>query len=180
MLTLAGATAVSAQTPIKIGYINTFSGPIGLIGQDMYDGFMLKIEQNDGKLGGVPVQVIKQDDQFKPEVATQIAEKLIEKDNVPIITGVAASNVMMAIYKPIVEKQVFLIGANAGPSPIAGAQCSPYFFAASWQNDSWAEAAGKYATDKGYKRMVLVASNYQAGKDGDQRLQEVLQGHHCR
>ena len=165
-LMLAGATPGDAQTPIKIGYINTFSGPIGLIGQDMYDAFMLKIEQNDGKLGAVPVQIIKQDDQFKPELAIQIAEKLIEKDNVPIITGVAASNVMMAIYKPVVEKQVFLIGANAGPSPIAGAQCSPYFFAASWQNDSWAEAAGKYATDKGYKRMVLVASNYQAGKDG--------------
>src|SRR4051794_20545197 len=87
-LTLASATAGSAQTPIKIGYINTFSGPIGLLGQDMYDGFMLRIEQNNGKLGGMPVQVIKQDDQFKPEVATQIAEKLIEKDNVPIITGV--------------------------------------------------------------------------------------------
>ena len=175
-LALAGATTVTAQTPLKIGYINTFSGPIGLIGQDMYDAFMLKIEQNDGKLGGVPVQVIKQDDQFKPEVATQIAEKMIEKDNVPIITGVAASNVMMAIYRPIVEKQVFLIGANAGPSPIAGAQCSPYFFAASWQNDSWAEAAGKYATDKGYKRMVLVASNYQAGKDGINGFKKFYKG----
>ena len=175
-LMLASATASSAQTPIKIGYINTFSGPIGLLGQDMYDAFMLKIEQNNGKLGGVPVQILKQDDQFKPEVATQLAEKLIEKDNVAIITGVAASNVMMAIYKPVVEKQVFLIGANAGPSPIAGALCSPYFFAASWQNDSWAEAAGKYANDKGYKRMVLVASNYQAGKDGINGFKKFYKG----
>jgi branched-chain amino acid transport system substrate-binding protein len=164
---LAGMTVTTtyAEGPIRIGYINTFSGPISLLGQDMYDGLMLGIEEAGGKLGGAPVQIIKQDDQFKPALATQIAEKLIEKDNVSIITGVAASNVMMAIYRPIVEKQVFLIGANAGPSPIAGAQCSPYFFSASWQNDSWAEAAGKYATDKGYKRMVLIASNYQAGKD---------------
>ena len=176
VLTLGCATAGSAQTSIKIGYINTFSGPIGLIGQDMYDGFMLKIEQNNGKLGGVPVQIIKQDDQLKPELATQIAEKLIEKDNVPIITGVVASNIMMAIYKPIVEKQVFLIGANAGPSPIAGAQCSPYFFSASWQNDSWAETAGKYASDKGYKRMMLVATNYQAGKDAVQGFKKFYKG----
>jgi branched-chain amino acid transport system substrate-binding protein len=175
-LTLAGVTTVTAQSPIKIGYVNTFSGPIGLIGQDMYDAFMLKIEQNGGKLGGVPVQVIKQDDQFKPEVATQIAEKLIEKDNVPIITGIAASNVMMAIYKPIIEKQVFLIGANAGPSPLAGAQCSPYLFTASWQNDSWAEAAGKYANDKGYKRMAVVASNYQAGKDAINGFKKLYKG----
>lgn len=172
---VAGTSAL-AQTPIKIGYLNTFSGPIALLGQDMYDGFMLVVEQNQGRLGGVPVQVIKHDDQLKPDVATQLVDKLIEKDNVPIITGVAASNVMMAIYKPVVDKQVFLIGANAGPSPLAGAQCSPYFFSASWQNDSWAEAAGKYAGDKGYKRVTVVASNYQAGKDAVSGFKKLYKG----
>ena len=142
----------------------------------MYDGFMLGVEQNGGKLGGAPVQIIKQDDQFKPDVAVQIAQKLIEKDNVPIITGLAGSNVMMAVHKQITDKEVFLIGANAGPSPLAGAQCSPYLFVASWQNDSWAEAAGKYATDKGYKRMVLLASNYQAGKDAINGFKKYFKG----
>jgi branched-chain amino acid transport system substrate-binding protein len=171
----AVGTAI-AQSPIKIGYLGTFSGPVGVLGQDMYDGFMLAVEQNGGKLGGVPVQIIKEDDQFKPEVATQIVQKLIEKEHVPIITGVAGSNVMMAVQRPITEKEVFLIGANAGPSPIAGAQCSPYQFIASWQNDSWAEAAGKYATDKGYKRMMLLATNYQAGKDAIQGFKKFYKG----
>lgn len=175
-LAAIGASGAQAQTPIKIGYINSFSGPLALIGQDMYDAFMLKVEQNGGKLGGVPIEVLKHDDQLKPEVATQIAEKLIDKDKVSIITGVAASNVLMAIYKPVIEKKVFLIGANAGPSPIAGPLCSPYFFSASWQNDSWAEAAGKYANDKGYKRMVLVASNYQAGKDAINGFKKLYKG----
>ena len=165
-----------AQTPIKIGYVNTFSGPIGTLGQDMYDGFMLGVEQNGGKLGGVPVQILKQDDQFKPDVAAQIVQKLIDKENVPIITGIAGSNIMMAVQKQIVDKEVFLIGANAGPSQLAGAQCSPYQFIASWQNDSWAEAAGQYATDKGYKRMVLLASNYQAGKDAIRGFKKFFKG----
>ncbi|MFD0880848.1 ABC transporter substrate-binding protein [Variovorax dokdonensis] len=155
----------ASQAPIRIGYLTTLSGPIGPLGQDMYDGFMLGVEQAGQKLGGVPVEIIKQDDQFKPEVANQIVQKLIEKDKVAIITGVAGSNVMMAVQRVIAEKEVFLIGANAGPSELAGAQCSPYRFIASWQNDGWAEAAGQYANDKGYKRMLLVASNYQAGKD---------------
>ncbi|MBS0454878.1 MAG: ABC transporter substrate-binding protein [Proteobacteria bacterium] len=163
---LAAAAALAQQpAPLRIGYLNTFSGPIGPLGQDMYDGFMLGVEQAGGKLGGVPVDIIKQDDQFKPEVANQIVQKLIEKDKVPIITGVAGSNVMMAVQRAVAEKEVFLVGANAGPSELAGAQCSPLRFIASWQNDSWAEAAGKYASDKGYKKMLLVASNYQAGKD---------------
>jgi len=154
-----------AQTPLKIGFLGTFSGAVGQLGQDLYDGFMMVVEQGGGKLGGVPVQIIKEDDQFKPEVATQLVQKLIERENVPIITGIAGSNVMMAVYKPIVEKQVFMIGTNAGPSPMAGAQCSPFAFFASWQGDGIAEVVGKYATDKGYKNVVLIAPNYQAGKD---------------
>ncbi|VCU69032.1 hypothetical protein PIGHUM_01092 [Pigmentiphaga humi] len=169
LLALAGAclagAAPAAQSPMKIGYITTLSGPVGPLGQDMYDGFMLGVEQGGGKLGGVPVEILLQDDQFKPEVAGQIVKKFIERDMVPIITGIAGSHVMMAVQRPIAEKEVFLIGSNAGPSDLAGAQCSPYRFVSSWQNDSWAEAAGQYATDKGYKRMVLVATNYQAGKD---------------
>ena len=168
-------TAV-AQSPIKIGYLGTFTGPVGGLGQDMYDGFMLAVEQNGGKLGDVPVQIIKEDDQFKPEVATQIVQRLIEKEHVPIITGLAGSNVMMAVHSAIVEKEVFLIGANAGPSPIAGARCSPYQFIASWQNDSWAEAAGRYATDKGYTRIMLLATNYQAGKDALQGFKKFYKG----
>ncbi|MEO7760965.1 MAG: ABC transporter substrate-binding protein [Casimicrobiaceae bacterium] len=167
VMALAGACATSAfaQAPIKIGYVTSFSGPVGSLGQDMYDGFMLAVDQNAGKLGGSPVQIIKEDDQFKPEIGTQVVQKLIEKENVPIIVGIGGSNVMMAVYKPITEKQVFLIGGNAGPSPLAGALCSPYFFSASWQGDGIAEVVGKYATDKGYKKMFLIAPNYQAGKD---------------
>lgn len=178
LLALGAACCVQvhAQSPIKIGYLGTFSGPIGALGQDNYDGFMLALEQRDGKLGGTPVQVLKEDDQFKPDVGLQIVQKLIEKEKVPIITGVMGSNVMMAVHRPITEKQVFLIGSNAGPSAQAGAQCSPYQFVVSWQNDGHAEAAGKFSMDKGYKRMVLIAPNYQAGKDAIQGFKRTYKG----
>jgi branched-chain amino acid transport system substrate-binding protein len=159
------AAAVHAQAPLKIGFMAELSGPQGALGQDQYDAFMLVVDQNGGKLGGVPVQVIREDSQLKPEVASQIVDKLIEKDNVPIITGITFSNVMMAIHKKITDKEVFLIGSNAGPAPIAGAQCSPFAFITSWQNDNQAEVVGKYAMDKGYKRVLAMAPNYQAGKD---------------
>ena len=174
-LSLAGTAAI-AQTPINIGYLGTFSGPLAPVGNDMYDAFMLVVERNGGKLGGVPVQIIKEDDQFKPDVGIQDVQKLIERDKVPIITGLVGSNVIMAVQKLITDKEVFLIGANAGPSPLAGAQCSPYQFITSWQNDSYAEAAGEFAQDKGYKRMVVVASNYQAGKDAARGFRKFYKG----
>jgi branched-chain amino acid transport system substrate-binding protein len=169
-------TAAVAQTPIKIGYLGTFSGPLAPISNDMYDAFMLVVKKNGGKLGDVPVEIIKEDDQFKPDVGLQAVQKLIEKEHVPIITGLVGSNVIMAVAKPITEKEVFLIGANAGPSPLAGAQCSPYQYITSWQNDSYAEAAGKFAQDKGYKKMVLVTSNYQAGKDAARGFKKFYKG----
>lgn len=162
---LAGATAHAQQQPIKIGFVAELSGPVGALGQDMYDGFMLVVERNGGKLGGVPVQVLREDSQLKPEVANQIVDKLIEKDHVPIIAGMTFSNVMMAVYKKIIDKQVFLIGSNASPSQLAGAQCSPYYFQTNGQNDQRAEAMGQYAAEKGYKRIYIMAPNYQAGKD---------------
>lgn len=159
------ALPVAAQQPIKIGFMAELSGPQGALGQDQYDAFMLVVEQNGGKLGGVPVQVLREDSQLKPEVAVQIVDKLIEREKVPIITGVTFSNVMMAVHKKITDKEVFLVGSNAGPSPIAGAQCSPYFFSTSWQNDQQAEVVGQYAQDKGLAKVVTIAPNYQSGKD---------------
>jgi len=164
-LAALAVTTAGAQAPIKIGFMAELSGPQGALGQDQYDAFMLVVDQNGGKLGGVPVQVIKEDSQLKPEVATQLVDKLIEKDKVPIITGITFSNVMMAVYKKITDQEVFLIGSNAGPAPVAGALCSPYGYIVSWQNDNQAEVVGEYANQKGYKRVIGMAPNYQAGKD---------------
>jgi branched-chain amino acid transport system substrate-binding protein len=164
-LALSASYSANAQTPLKIGFIAELSGPQGALGQDQYDAFMLIVEQNGGRLGGVPVQILREDSQLKPEVAVQIADKLIEKERVSIITGVTFSNIMMAIHKKITEKEIFLIGSNAGPSPIAGAQCSPYYYSTSWQNDQQAEVVGKYAQDKGIAKIMTIAPNYQAGKD---------------
>ena len=160
---LAAATPAHAQ--IKIGFIGTLSGQAGVLGQDQYDGFMLGIEHSGGRLGGQAVTVLKEDDQLKPDVAVQLAEKLIEKEHVPIITGITFTNVMLAVHKPITDAGVFLIGTNAGPSQIAGARCSPFFFSTAYQNDQPHGGSGQYATDKGYRRMVLMAPNYQGGKD---------------
>ncbi len=166
---IAAALALSlsavASAQLKIGFVGELSGPQAPLGQDQYDALMLLIEQNGGKLGGVPVQVIKEDSQLKPDVANQVVDKLLDKDKVQIITGITFSNIMMAVHKKITDKGVFLIGSNAGPSPVAGAQCSPYFFSTSWQNDNQAEVVGKFASDKGYKNVIAMAPNYQAGKD---------------
>jgi branched-chain amino acid transport system substrate-binding protein len=162
---LVAAGTTTAQAPIKIGFVATLSGPAGALGQDQYDAFMMVVEANGGRLGGVPVQVLKEDDQLKPDVGVQIIQKFVERERTPIITGVTFSNVMMAMAKPLADSGVMFIGSNAGPAPLAGKSCNQNFFFTSWQNDQQAEVMGKYATDRGIKSVYLMAPNYQAGKD---------------
>jgi branched-chain amino acid transport system substrate-binding protein len=165
-----------AQDKVKVGFIATFSGPGGVLGQHLYDGFMLGVDHSGGKLGGLAVEVVKEDDQLKPDVGLQVAKKLIERDKVDVIAGVIFSNVMMAIYKPVIDAGIPLISSNAGPSPIAGAQCSPMFFSTSWQNDGAHEAMGKHVQDKGFKNVYLMAPNYQAGKDALEGFKRFYKG----
>jgi len=166
-LMLAGLIGASpfCMAQVKIGLSAPLSGSQAVVGQDQVDGFMLGVEQQGGKLGGKTVTVIKEDDQLKPEVGNQIVRKFIDKDKVDAMVGLGFSNVMMAALKPIVESGTVAISTNAGPSPVAGASCAPNVFSVAWQNDGAAEATGKYVNDKQYKRVYMLAPNYQAGKD---------------
>lgn len=155
----------AAHADVKIGFTGPLSGPVAAVGQDQYDGFMLGIESLGKKLGGEAVTVLREDDQLKPELGNQIARKLIDRDKVDAIVGLGFSNVLMASLPRIVESGTVAIATNAGPSPLAGSGCLPNVFSMSWQNDGAAEAMGKYAQDSGYKRVYLMAPNYQAGKD---------------
>ncbi len=160
---LAGSAA--AQEPIKIGFLSTFSGPSALLGQELLDGFKLGLEQSGNKLGGRPVELIQADDQTKPDVARQHADKMIERDKIHILTGINFSNVLLAVAKPALDNGVFVYSINAGPSQYAGGQCNPHYFNVSFQNDTGAEAMAIYLQNKGVKKMYLLAPNYPAGKD---------------
>ena len=154
-----------AADKVKVGFVSTLSGPSAALGVDIRDAFMLAVKLNGGKLGGLPADVTIVDDQFKPDVGKQAFERLVKRDKVDFMTGVVFSNIMLAGLPEAVNAKTFYLSPNAAPSPIAGKGCSPYFFAVSWPNDAYHEAAGQYATNQGVKSAFLLAPNYQAGKD---------------
>lgn len=166
-LALAGAISMAAQAAdkIKVGFISTLSGPGGVLGVGIRDGFQLGIEHAGGKLGGVPVEVLIEDDQQKPDVAKQLAEKLVKRDKVDFMTGMVFQNILQATQATVLGSETFYVSPNTGPSDLAGAGCNPYFFAVSWVSDSYSEATGKNMTDKGYKNVFTIALNYPGGKD---------------
>jgi len=163
-LSLAAPQAQAADK-VKVGFVSTLSGPSSALGVDIRDGFLLAVKLNGGKLGGLPAEVLVSDDQFKPDVAKQLFEKNIKRDKVDFMTGVVFSNIMLAALPEALDNNTFYISPNAAPSSIAGKDCNPLFFAVSWPNDAYHEAAGQFANTRDLKSVYLVAPNYQAGKD---------------
>ncbi|MDP2819297.1 MAG: ABC transporter substrate-binding protein [Polaromonas sp.] len=163
-LVALGATALAADK-VKVGFVSTLSGPSSALGIDIRDGFLLAVKLNGGKLGGLPAEVLISDDQFKPDVARQLFERNIKRDKVDFMTGVVFSNIMLASLPEALDNKVIYISPNAAPSSMAGKDCNPLFFAVSWPNDAYHEAAGAFANQRDVKSVYLLAPNYQAGKD---------------
>jgi branched-chain amino acid transport system substrate-binding protein len=165
VLALAAGPALAQQKTVKIGFISTFSGPTAVIGNDMRNAFELGLDHLDRKLGGLPVEVIYEDDTQKPDVGVQKTQKLIESDHVDFVVGYIWSNVLLASLKPLVDSKTMTVVTNAGASKFAGELCSPYVFSTSWQNDQTPEAMGLYMNQKGVKSAFLIGPNYAAGRD---------------
>jgi branched-chain amino acid transport system substrate-binding protein len=160
---ILGASA--QQKTIKIGFISTFSGPTAAIGNDMRNAFELGLDHLGRKLGGIPVEVIYEDDTQKPDVGVQKTQKLIESDHVDFVVGYIWSNVLLASLKPLVDSKTVTVVTNAGASAFTGERCSPYVFSTSWNNDQTPQAMGLYMNQKGVKSVFLIGPNYAAGKD---------------
>jgi branched-chain amino acid transport system substrate-binding protein len=159
------SSAADAQEKLKIGLITTLSGPAAVLGQQQRNGFALALKTLGNKLGGRDVELMVQDDELKPDVAVSKVKTYVERDKVDFVVGPIFSNILQAILKPATDGGAFLISPNAGTSNFAGPDCNPNFFVTSYQNDQNHEVLGKYAQDKGMKKVFIMAPNYQAGKD---------------
>jgi branched-chain amino acid transport system substrate-binding protein len=175
-LALVAATGAAAADKVKVGFISTLSGPNASIGSDIRDGFNLAIKMNAGKLGGLPAEVLIGDDQLKPENAKQLAERYLKLDKVDFLTGGVFSNIVIAIAPDAIANKVFYISPNAGPAQYTGAQCNPFFFAASWPSEAYSEAAGQYMTSKGIKNAIFLAPNYVGGQDAATGFKRMYKG----
>jgi branched-chain amino acid transport system substrate-binding protein len=159
-LSLATSGLAYAE-PVKVGMITTLSGGGAGLGVDARDGFMLALKL----AGDTEIEVVTEDDAMKPELAVQIADKMIQSDQVDLLTGIIWSNLAMAVVPNAVAQGKFYLSVNAGPSPLAGAKCHENYFNVAYQNDNFHEAMGNYAQNEGIKKMFILAPNYPAGTD---------------
>ena len=165
MLMTASMTASTAHAKIKIGFVTTLTTPAAVIGEDMKNAVDLAVKHLGGKMAGEDIEVIFEDDAFKPEVGKQKTDKLLKKDKVDFVAGYIWSHVLLASAKSVFDADKILISANAGPSQLAGKGCHKNFFSTSWQNDQTPMAMGEVLNREEIKTLYVMVPNYAAGKN---------------
>jgi branched-chain amino acid transport system substrate-binding protein len=158
--TMASGGAWANEDALRVGMITTLSGGGAGLGIDVRDGFLLAVKQ-----ANAPIEVIVEDDQQKPDIAVQLSDKLIQAEQVDVMTGIIFSNIAMAVVPSALAQGKLYLSPNAGPSQLAGAACDPGYFNVAWQNDNLHEAAGAYANSAGLTNAFILAPNYPAGQD---------------
>lgn len=170
------APAIAQGAPLRIGVITTLSGPGGYLGADARDALQLAAEMDGGRLGGVPVQFVVEDDALRPAQGKQIAERFLRNERIRLFTGVIFSNVLGAVAPDVLDGNGIYVSCNAGPSNFAGPECHRNYFVVSWQNDNLHESAGALASIMGYNRVFILAPNYQAGRDALTGFKRLFRG----
>ncbi len=173
---LAVASANSYADGVKIGFVTTLTTPAGVIGEDMQNAANLALEHLGGKMADQDVELIFEDDGFKPEIGKQKTDKLVKKDKVDFVSGYIWSHVLMASAKSVLDAGKFLISANAGPSQMAGKGCDSNFFSTSWQNDQTPMAMGEVLNTQGVKSLYVMVPNYAAGKNMAAGVERTFKG----
>ena len=175
-LALLSSPAWAAGDTVKIGFVTTITTPAGIIGKDMVDAVNLAMEHIDGQMGGKEVELIVEDDGFKPEIGKQKTDKLVKEDDVDFVAGYIWSHVLLASQKPVLDAGKFLISSNAGPSQMASKLCNENFFSTSWQNDQTPMAMGEVLNQRGVKSLYVIAPNYAAGKNMVAGVERTFEG----
>ena len=162
---LACAFPAAAQT-VKIGLISSYSGPGAAQGDQIDKGVKLYMKLNADKLPpGVKVELVSRDDTgANGDVAKRIAQELIVRDKVQILTGVVWTPNMAAIAPLTAEAKIPFVSANASGAKVVG--LSPYMARVSFTLCQSAYPLGQWAAKK-YKKAYSAVSDFAPGHEAE-------------
>jgi branched-chain amino acid transport system substrate-binding protein len=180
--TYALETDAMAQAPLKIGVIQTYSGPLSTPGTDASNGFTLFFEERGYKVAGRTTQLIKEDDAANPAQAMERARRLVERENVTFLSGITSSAVAYALRDYIDAKETpLVVMGSAGADGITNERASPYVFRTSFANTQFTAPFGPYVCQKlGHKRVAIMASDFVTGYEQSKGFKNSYQKAGCK
>ena len=166
LVSTLAAPPILAQSnaPIRIGNLNSFTGGLAYAGENNFNGMNLYFDSINWTVAGRKIEIVKEDDQFNPQVGLQKAKKLVESDNVDLVVGIQASNVALAVLNYMKQQKAFYVVTGAGTDAITWDRY-PYLFRTSISTYQLSVPMADYVYDNLGKEIVLTASDYAGGHD---------------
>ena len=170
-----GWAIAQSSKPLKVGLMLPYSGTFAQLGENITAGVELLLAEKGGKLGGREVQFIKLDDESKPELGPQNAERLVKRDNVDVLIGTVHSGVQMGIHKVVKESGTLTLVPNAGNAAVTRELCAKNVFRTSFTNWQPAYAMGLALAKKGVKKASWLTWDYAAGTESGEGFKQGLE-----
>jgi len=161
--------------PLKVGLMLPYSGTFAKLGENITAAIEMLIAEKGGKLGGRAIEIVKLDDESKPEIAPQNADRLVKRDGVDVIIGTVHSGVMMGIVKVVRDSGTLTIIPNAGNGAATGELCAKNIFRTSFSNWQPAYGMGKALAAKGIRKAAWVSWDYAAGNEAGAGFKQGLE-----
>jgi branched-chain amino acid transport system substrate-binding protein len=172
-----GLAAQAQADELRIGYIAPTTGIFAQIGKDMVNGFQLYLDEHGGKLGGMDVKFIVEDNQGKPDTAVTKAKKLVLQDKVNMFIGGLLASTGYALAPVSTQEKTLYISSISSADDLTQRQLSkyPYFIRTSWSSSLPEQPLGQWACDQGYKKVITIAADYAFGYESVGGFQKVFE-----
>ena len=169
--------AIAQAKSLKVGLMLPYSGTFAKLGENITFAIEQLIAERGGKLGGREIQIVKLDDESKPEKGPENAERLVKRDNVDVLIGTVHSGVQMGIHKVVRESGTLCIVPNAGAGAVTRELCAKNVFRTSFTNWQPAHGMGLALGKRGIKKAVWITWDYAAGAESGAGFKEGLEKH---
>ncbi len=160
-----GIPTVLAAGPVKLGLLVSYSKVYGQLGEDITDGMTLYLDSVNWTGGGRRISWIREDEEIDPQVGVRKARKLIEADQVDVLTGIVSTATAYAIRDMVHNSKTILVVSNAGGNLLTRARKSPYIFRASFTSWQVSNPFGKWFYSNVAREAVVTAANYGFGTE---------------
>jgi len=184
-LALAGATLApkalfpkpfhvlaQSRAAVTLGVLLPYSGVYAQLGEDITNGMTLYFEQVGNQAGGRPIQMIREDETADPAVAVSRARKLVESDQVDMMTGLVSTAAAYAMRDYIHDSRTILLVSNAGGNALTRDRRSPYIFRTSFTSWQVGFPMGTWVKENLADRVFIIASDYAFGHETAEAFRE--------
>lgn len=151
--------------PVKIGAVLPYSGVYASLGENLTKGMELYFDSVNWEVAGSPIQLIKEDTEADPQVALRKYRKLVDQDNIDILTGPVSTAVAYALRDEVDNEGLPFLVSHAGGNDLTRDRKSDFIWRSSFNSWQIGHSMGQWAYDNIGKRIYVTAADYAFGHE---------------